>query len=109
MGVEYELQLWSHDSSGNWGAYLWQEDSQTDVFVPGLNQGGLGSYIVGSFTADDIVQVFNIGFEGTFVVNALQLRGLDTTDIPEAGTTVAGLLLMLGTGGVWYRRRLSGR
>ncbi len=115
VGVQYELQLWAHDSGEGWGAYLWQEDYPLDnypnaeVYVPGQNQGGLGSYVIGTFTADSEIQPFNIGIEGTWVLNATQLRRLDTTDIPEAGTTVAGLLLMIGTGGVWYRRRMAGR
>lgn len=112
VGMQYELQLWAHDSDEGRGAYLSQENyPNADVFVPGRNQGGLGSHVIGTFTADSNFQLFAIGTQGeTWVLNAVQLRRLDsTTDIPEASTTVAGLLLAFGTCGVWYRRRMIRR
>jgi len=112
VGLQYELQIWVHHSDDGYGAFLWQEEDEffNYVYVPSseVGQSYLGSHVLGTFTADDVSQSFFIGTEGISVLNALQLRVLDgTTDIPEAGTTFAGLILSLGAFGVWYRRRTA--
>ena len=111
-GRQYSLQWWSSNSSGNthFGADL----SSTTAYDGFSNQvtlsstaGGIGQYVVGTFTATGSIEFFNLespsgsGLTAP-LMNALQLRDITPTGVP-GGAGLAGLLA-LGTAGRRRRR-----
>ncbi len=122
VGIQYEIQLWSHNSGlqgGNWGFQLFDgvqsEDNPNRVFVPSLALNGVGSFVVGSFTATSTEQALLVypvlfptpptGGYDQAVINAIQLREIGgTTDIPETGTLAATMAMLGALGGILFRR-----
>jgi hypothetical protein len=112
-GRQYSLQWWSSNSSGttaSYGAAL----SSTTAYDAFSNQvtlsstaGGIGQYVVGTFTATGSIEFFNLespsgsGLTAP-LMNALQLRDITPTGVP-GGAGLAGLLA-LGTAGRRRRR-----
>lgn len=111
-GRQYSLQWWSSNSSGNtpFGADL----SSTTAYDAFSNQvtlsstaGGIGQYVVGTFTATGSIEFFNLESPSGFtapLMNALQLRDITPTGVP-GGAGLAGLLALGGVGRHRRRRR----
>jgi hypothetical protein len=97
VGYSYEVQLWIAD----YRSYVTRSDGNT--ITSGANTSGellfagadgvRGSYVIGSFTADNANQAFAINDLGAGTqLNALQLR---QTAIPEPSAALLGGLGML--------------
>ena len=110
-GRQYSLQWWSSNSSGTTAIYG-ADLSSTTASDPFSSQvtlsstaGGIGQYVVGTFTAVASYQIFTLESPSGFtapLMNALQLRDITPTGVP-GGAGLAGLLA-LGTAGRRRRR-----
>ncbi|MDR2981171.1 MAG: PEP-CTERM sorting domain-containing protein [Puniceicoccales bacterium] len=87
---EYMIQFWVNDSRGTPSLSsrveyvsdtLGTSGSQQLKFNTAGAEGGLGQYIIGTFTADNTSQSFYLNSSNTTQMNALQLRA-----IPEPST-----------------------
>ena len=109
-GTQYQLQVWSSNpSNGNLpGTFLAIQDT---IFSSSTNQvtldinttnaaGGLGQYVLGTFTAAGVSQTFTINSVSSAspLISAIQLR--DLTPIPGPGgvavAAIAGTVLSCG-------------
>ena len=130
-GLDYELQIFTNDARGGNGAggrdNLWQVGfsdgvDPIDLTAPAgvsilnnrdpdtLTGETSGNFIIGTFTADGTTQSFDFaGTRNAFTsiaggqsqINALQLRDVTATAVPEPGS-----LAVLGLGSlVMFRRR----
>jgi len=108
-GQTYAVQFWSNDSSGGL-AGVETESVYTAGNAVELNgntmaeAGGVGQWVIGTFTADSVTQIFTIQSSPTTTfptLNAFQLRA-----IPEP---TSGVLLGLGALVVYWqlRRRIA--
>lgn len=93
IGAQYQFQCWSNVSSDMFshGLTATARNSITLFSNDDHAQGGLGEWVIGTFTADAATQ--SITFEGDGdggVLNAFQLRRLGATSaVPETGGTMA--------------------
>ncbi|MDQ8209637.1 PEP-CTERM sorting domain-containing protein, partial [Coraliomargarita sp. SDUM461003] len=55
------------------------------------SEGGLGQYVIGTFTADADTQSFDFVLDTTWHVNAMQLRAVPE---PSAYAAIAGVLAL---------------
>jgi hypothetical protein len=93
-GVDYAVQIWIDDTRGTLLSGGVGTSNRTDVLASGANNvtlacntsqlsGGLGQYVVGTFTADAATQSFTITGGGSSTnatqINAIQLRDLTTS------------------------------
>ncbi|MGA0286791.1 MAG: hypothetical protein ACO3QA_07125 [Phycisphaerales bacterium] len=112
-GRQYSLQWWSSNSSGTTASYG-ADLSSTTAYDAFSNQvtlsstaGGIGQYVVGTFTATGSIEFFNLESPSGFtapLMNALQLRDITPTGVP-GGAGLAGLLALGGVGRHRRRRR----
>lgn len=88
-GHTYELQIWINDSRSQASStYTGNLDGSTLVDYNSTNaDGGLGQYVIGSFTADSSSQFFDFRVNGVNVaqLNAYQLRA---TAVPEPAVSL---------------------
>lgn len=112
IGAQYQFQCWSNVSSDRFshGLTATAGNSITLFSNDDHAQGGLGEWVIGTFTADAATQ--SITFEGDGdggVLNAFQLRRLSqTAAVPETGSTMA--LLGCALAGLFVaQRRLRAR
>ncbi|MDR1281759.1 MAG: fibronectin type III domain-containing protein [Opitutaceae bacterium] len=110
-GNTYQVQIWANDSNSAW------RGQNSVTLAAGGNSvsldynvsdtvGGLGQYVLGSFTATATTQ--EITFTSALsdrraIVNALQLR--DLSNIPEPGTCAIVITSLAGIAAVCLRRR----
>lgn len=108
-GRTYSLQWWSSNSSGT--TVLGANLSSTTASDPFSNSvtlssttGGIGQYVVGTFTATGSIQFFSLASPAGFtapLMNALQLRDITATAVPGG----AGLASLFALGTAGRRRR----
>lgn len=100
-GTQYQFQCWSNNSS-NANQYTTTATAGNSVDltsnVNGLT-GGLGQFVIGSFTADAAMQTVTFSPDEAGYLNAFQLRQLSgpTNGVPDSGSTIALLALALGS------------
>jgi hypothetical protein len=114
VGQSYTLQLWTNNSNATTGSASVWDDSGNDVQAIDVNttdaNGGVGQYVLGTFTADATSEFFHVHGEpfpsGNALLNGLQLR---TAAVPEPGTL--GLLpcvtMLFAAGPLFRKRRVS--
>ena len=117
-GNSYRLQWWTNDSAlpTAFGSTLYFENMiasgssaivTLDSNTSGVN-GGLGQYVIGTFTASNATESFTLTGSGTGgvnfpMMNALQLR---TVAVPEPATCIMALTgLACGGFSMWRRRK----
>jgi len=86
-GQAYLVQLWAHDARYNVGTrsqIFDGNESTVMTYAHADNEGSLGQYIIGRFTADATTQSFTITSGESVMVNAYQLRA-----VPEPATICA--------------------
>ncbi len=114
VGQDYLVQWWSNDSFptgsfdstvAGWTFFNFTPEVTLDTNTAGA-AGGLGQYVIGTFTATDTSVIFDLqGQGGLPLINAIQVRNT-TAAVPEPGQVAASLLLLCGIGGyVWLKRR----
>ncbi|HEV3410084.1 MAG TPA: VPDSG-CTERM sorting domain-containing protein [Chthoniobacterales bacterium] len=106
-GLQYQFQWWANDSSTSFGQTTAMAGNSVTLEhnVQDVN-GGLGQWVIGSFTADAATQTIAFEGDGDFgAFNAFQLRQISqpTGQVPEAGSTLA--LLACAFGGIALARR----
>ncbi|MGZ5005174.1 MAG: hypothetical protein ACXV8H_06615 [Chthoniobacterales bacterium] len=97
IGAQYQFQFWSNDSSDQFSYQITATagNSITLGSNDGHANGGLGEWVIGSFTADATSQSFSFLGDGGFL-NGFQLRQIPTGNaVPESGGTFALLGLAL--------------
>jgi hypothetical protein len=103
LGQAYEVQLWVHDNRGGSVALRNQEVIDANTVPMDFNStntaGGVGQYVIGTFTAFAATESFQVRGFGIPQVNAIQLRA-----IPEPGTALLGVF-PLGVLALRRRRR----
>ena len=105
VGGQYQFEFWSNKSSDMFGYQITATGGNNSISLgsnTGGAVGGLGQFVVGSFTADAVTQ--NISFigdgDGGFL-NAFQLRQIP---VPEPRLGIPTLVLVFG-GLVYISRR----
>lgn len=97
IGAQYEFQCWSNLSSDRF-SYQLTATAGNSVMLgsnDGHAQGGLGEWVLGSFTADGATQTITFAGDGDGgFLNAFQLRQIPATTntVPDTGST----LVLLG-------------
>jgi len=91
---EYEVQIWAHDArnlavaremtitSGANSVLLDYNDEPTVSAVNGNNNGGVGQFVIGTFTATSATETFSLSVptgQGGLQLNAIQVRDITTT------------------------------
>lgn len=109
VGAGYEFEWWS-DNSIETTQYLNTATAGNAVTLntnPSATVGGVGQWVVGTFTADSPSEIISFtSTNGGPIINAVQLR---QTSVPEPSSTV--LLIAAGLAGPWnpFRRRRQRR
>jgi hypothetical protein len=98
IGQAYEVEVWVNDSRGSVGPYRW-EDLTTTGGVNSANldydtggEGGLGEYVIGTFTADATTQAFDaVGYYNPADVGgaAPQIDGIELLNAAPEPASVA--------------------
>jgi len=119
IGQQYQLQWWASNaanirSPGDYDLVSTQasatnqvtlDDNVTDAV------GGLGQFVIGTFTADSTTQTLTFeGVAGDPLINAFQVRAVpEPSAVPEIDPNSLGsvLALVLGSLGLLERRRLK--
>ncbi|MEI7908276.1 MAG: hypothetical protein WCK77_01440 [Verrucomicrobiota bacterium] len=108
IGTNYQIQLWVNDSR-EYGA------SRNTTFTAGASSvtldqnssedyGGLGQWVLGSFTADATIQDFAATSSNSTNINAYQLRAIgEISAVPEPASSLAVTGLIAS--GLLLRRR----
>jgi hypothetical protein len=113
IGAQYQFQFWSNESSGSFG-YQITATAGNSVPLAGNTSnapGGLGEWVIGSFTADAATQMITFAGDGDGgELNAFQLRNITPRlpAVPDSGSTLA-LLGIAASGLGCAHRRLSVR
>ena len=105
-GMQYQFQWWANDSSTEFGRTTATAGNSVGLNHNTGSEGGLGEWVIGSFTADAATQSITFEGDGDFgSVNAFQLRLIapPTTGVPETGSSIA--LLGLAMSGMAFARR----
>jgi glucuronoarabinoxylan endo-1,4-beta-xylanase len=114
-GHQYQVQMWVNDSRSGSSAFRTQTAKGANAMSVAFNntqaEGGLGQYVIGSFTATGNSQTFMLSGGGTTPqINAIQVR-----DVSESGaivwgvpTTVSDEMDISTTGSLLYAYNNSG-
>ena len=94
VGQDYEFQAWVNDSRNQvppgftFGVEIAAGNSVELDPNPSLNEGGLGQFVIGAFTADNASQQVTFTNGEVGVINGFQLRQIDATTapVPEPNT-----------------------
>jgi hypothetical protein len=119
IGQQYQLQWWTSNaadirSPGSYALVSTQASATNQVTLDNNVTdavGGLGQFVIGTFTADSTTQ--NVSFEGVGgdpLINAFQVRAVpEPSSVPEIDPTgiCSVLALVTGTLGLLERRRLK--
>ncbi|HEY5036389.1 MAG TPA: VPDSG-CTERM sorting domain-containing protein [Chthoniobacterales bacterium] len=109
VGAQYQFQFFVNNSSdtNNFGTSATGGMNTSDRLGdnPSFVDGGLGQYMIGSFTADSSMQTIVFTPDEVGVLNAFQLR-LSPVGVPDGGQTLSLLALALGSL-VLFRRQIS--
>jgi hypothetical protein len=94
VGAQYEFQVWSNRSDGQFGGDLTVTSGNTTTLRGNTAgaAGGLGQWVIGSFTADALTQTITFAGDGDYgSLNAFQLRNITQTPsgVPDTGSTLA--------------------
>jgi len=111
----YSVQWWTNDSSLTYGSLTTASGVSSVTLDPNTTDtvGGLGQYVIGSFTASGTTQSFTLtgsaGHDPNFdfpMISGLQVRTA-SAPVPEIGPAGLGSVLALVTGalGLLERRR----
>ena len=110
VGAQYQFQAWSNSSDTEFDFPLRLITGSTFVDLSSNTagaEGGLGQWVIGTFTADSVTQTINFEWGEGGLFNAFQLRQFDQpAGVPEAGSTLA-LLGCAVTGLACLRRKLA--
>jgi hypothetical protein len=111
VGMQYQFQFWSNLSSQMFGYQITATAGNSVSLssnVDGAN-GGLGQWVIGTFTADAAFQSINfIGDGDGGFLNGFQLRlAPNGTSVPESGSTLA--LLGVALSGLLIAQRKLAR
>ena len=111
VGMQYQFQWWANDSSFGLGGTTATAGNSVELQhnVSGV-EGGLGQWVIGSFTADSITQSIVFSGDGDFgSFNAFQLRQVSqpTGPVPDTGSTLALLGLTVASLAV-ARQKIGG-
>lgn len=108
MGQKYEFQAWSNGNSP-FPDSLGIADGTSQVLVPMGNAAGifgsyaLGSFVLGTFTADAVSKSLILTTVESAFFNAFQLRAIQTNSaVPEPASTA---LIALGLGALAIARK----
>lgn len=110
IGTNYQIQLWVNDSRLD--EYPPARDTTFTAAASSVtldqnsteDYGGLGQYVIASFTADATIQDFVATSSKATNINAYQLRATsEVTAVPEPASSLA--LTSLIAGGLLLRRR----
>lgn len=106
IGQSYLVQFWVNDSRGGTsGRTLDLTAGATAVLDFNVQNvaGGLGQYVIGTFTADTTTQTFNLlGSHNAGTTDSTQLNGFQIRAVPEPSQA---LLAVLGVISIGLRRR----
>ena len=102
VGTQYQFQSWTNNSSGTFGyGTSLTGGNNTSSFLSGNTQGmpgGLGQFIIGTFTADSATQTIGYGADEVAYLNAFQLRRINSASaVSDSGNTMA---MLAGAAGV---------
>lgn len=108
VGQNYLFETWVNDSRDFTSAFTFPvtvSAGNSVILIPNTTVfgGGVGQFVLGTFTANSTSQqvgYFNSEFA---IVNGFQLRALAPPSVPEPGTALAGALLV-GLCGTLRRR-----
>jgi hypothetical protein len=108
-GAQYQFQFFVNDSSdtekfGNFATGGMNTSGELGD-NPSEMDGGLGQYVIGSFTADSSMQTIVFSPDEIGILNAFQLR-LSPVGVPDGGQTLSLLALALGSL-IVFRRQMS--
>ncbi len=92
IGREYLVQAWVSDAR-NLGIFRSQTISGSGAMAFPSNGTGMGSWVIGRFTADAVSQQFVISANQSAQLNLLQVR--DITPVPEPSAALLGSLASL--------------
>ena len=109
VGMQYEFQWWANDSSFSSGNTKAIAGNTVELDHNTSSEGGLGEWVIGTFTADAATQTITFAGDGDFgSFNAFQLRNVTQTPtgVPEGGSTLMLLAAALGALG-FARHKLS--
>lgn len=91
IGSVYQIQFWVSDARNLGGGTRSETiNGSAPLLYPAT--GGMGQYVIGTFTADATSQVFTLNANASAQVNLVQLR-----TIPEPSAALMGSLCMAGT------------
>lgn len=110
VGQLYEIQFWSNNSADKFGFGVFVSDVSAvadHVFLRAGGSSSLGSYVIGTFTADTTSKQINLGPDEVAYVNGFQLRALNVTqaEVPEPASVIIWSLLMSIAGLAMRRHR----
>jgi hypothetical protein len=108
LGGQYQFEFWSNNSNDmfSYGITAAAGNSVTLASNNGHANGGLGEWVLGSFTADAATQSISFVGDGDGgFLNAFQLRQA-AAGVPDAGATL--MLLGLSLGGIAVLRWRTG-
>ncbi len=108
LGMQYQFQWWANDSMNTNGRTTATAGNSVSLRnnATGPGDGGLGQWVIGTFTADAATQNITFRGDGDFAsVNGFQLRQLAPAapGVPDSGSTLA--LLGLAVSGIGFARR----